>query len=687
MLFSLHGDFDIHPGADAASGVPRRQLRRSCLDSWVEQSIGKLQIRSLPKSVDEAASRIDELLETRGNPPRRDSASRVECEEASIACAGPVASTTSALHEGTEDNSRPAIACAGPVASSTLVLHEVTEDESRPAIACAESVASSTLAASHEVHEVTDDELQDSPNSNDSSAGWDNALQFRPGIACAEPVASTTVVLDEGTEADLGPAARTSAPTFSRAASKKTAHDEVEAASTVVAVRPRRRLPTKTPAGQTSETADFCKWPRIQMQCYNVLGISRYATPAEVRQAYRRKAMQVHPDKGGDPTLFVSVAEAFETLSDNRSRIAYDLLLDSFASSDGLGANVDRAPVQGENHDLATLVHVLCEMSPAEWPSLVIDLPSSSLSDIKRLIEHSDLLENKRCPTRTGIDRDEANPAGCQLQSLLWQNQKRYWYVQVCVGRLRIRSTWTRCINTASQWHMSVLTLKNLFQAHRDQHENKPVEESLTAAFAQAKAQKIFFPGANFVFWCEMSWKDDKGTLARWTTPHVHQFDIAMKHRKQLWAARSKGKRAMRELRDKLTAAWKATKSRWQAQMRRKQKLLRGYIFCELCNRSFSQTSIKRRLTGKQTVTTCLQTTVALSKLAGMMVQGTTKNKSVQRRLRTFLQSHEANGLRCLLHDAVHFAMPQAAIGGFQTGVHVSNSMRKRKFLCITDAS
>jgi len=372
--------------------------------------------------------------------------------------------------------------------------------------------------------------------------------------------------------------------------------------------------------------------------------------------------MQAHPDKGGDSTLFVSVAEAFETLSDSGSRIAYDIILDSFASSDGLGLKVNRTPVQGENHDLVTLVHVLCEMSPAEWPFLVVDLPSSTLSDIRRLMEHPDLLESKGLPKRKGIDRHEANPAGCQLQSLYWQKTNQLWFVRVRMGRLVIRSQGTGCINTASQWHVSVLMLKDLFQAHRDQHENTPVEESLTAAFSQAKAQKIFLPGTSFYFWCELRWKD-KGIEYNLETPHVPTFDIAMKDRKQLWAFRRKGKQAMRELREKLTAASKATKSRWQAQTRRKQKLLRGCIFCELCNRSFSQTSVhkRRRLTGKQPVTSYLETTMALSKLAGMMVQGTTKNKSVQRRLRTFLQSDEANGLRRMLHDAVHFGVPQLA--------------------------
>jgi len=338
-------------------------------------------------------------------------------------------------------------------------------------------------------------------------------------------------------------------------------------------------------------------------------------------------------------------------------------------------------------------------------------LPSSSLSDMRRLIEHPELLEKTRLPKGTGIDGNEAQPAGCHLESLLWHKRDRFWFARVRMGCLRIQSQGTRCIKTASQWHVSVSTLKILFQAHRDLDEKRPVEESWTAAFAQARAQKIFFPGMNFDFTCELRWKE-QGVEYKLETPHVHSFETAMKHRKQILALRHEGRQAMRDLRNKLIAALKRTKRRWQAQMRRKQRLLRGYILCELHNRSFPQTSVhnrrrltgkqpvmscfsltsmhaRRRLTGKQPVASCLETTMALSKLAGMMVEGTTTNNNrVQRRVRSFLQSDGAKGLRCLLREAaLQYSVPQPAIGDVQTGVHASSSVRKRKLLCITDVS
>lgn len=46
-----------------------------------------------------------------------------------------------------------------------------------------------------------------------------------------------------------------------------------------------------------------------------VLGVQAGAGPAEIRQAYRAKALAAHPDKGGDPTEFCRVRRAYLALS------------------------------------------------------------------------------------------------------------------------------------------------------------------------------------------------------------------------------------------------------------------------------------------------------------------------------------------------------------------------------------
>ena len=47
---------------------------------------------------------------------------------------------------------------------------------------------------------------------------------------------------------------------------------------------------------------------------HELLGIPPEATDNEIHAAYRRAAMQHHPDRGGSPELFQTIQEAYEAL-------------------------------------------------------------------------------------------------------------------------------------------------------------------------------------------------------------------------------------------------------------------------------------------------------------------------------------------------------------------------------------
>ena len=62
---------------------------------------------------------------------------------------------------------------------------------------------------------------------------------------------------------------------------------------------------------------------------YQVLGVTREASPEEIKRAYRRKAKEFHPDKNPKERAtaeeeFKQVAESYEVLSDPDKRAQYD---------------------------------------------------------------------------------------------------------------------------------------------------------------------------------------------------------------------------------------------------------------------------------------------------------------------------------------------------------------------------
>lgn len=81
------------------------------------------------------------------------------------------------------------------------------------------------------------------------------------------------------------------------------------------------------------------------MDYYSTLGINRNASQDEIKKAYRKMAMQHHPDRGGDEKKFKQISEAYEILSDPQKKQMVDMGVDPKSQHHG-GGGFNQGPFE-----------------------------------------------------------------------------------------------------------------------------------------------------------------------------------------------------------------------------------------------------------------------------------------------------------------------------------------------------
>lgn len=83
---------------------------------------------------------------------------------------------------------------------------------------------------------------------------------------------------------------------------------------------------------------------------YSILGVSKTASADEIKKAYRKMAMQYHPDRNPDDkeaeAKFKDINEAYEVLKDDQKRAAYDRYGHQ-AFANGMGGGAGANPFNG----------------------------------------------------------------------------------------------------------------------------------------------------------------------------------------------------------------------------------------------------------------------------------------------------------------------------------------------------
>ena len=72
---------------------------------------------------------------------------------------------------------------------------------------------------------------------------------------------------------------------------------------------------------------------------YELLGVSKTASSDEIKTAFRKKAHEHHPDKGGDEAKFKEINEAYQVLGNADKRKQYDQFGSAYQNGQAGGAN------------------------------------------------------------------------------------------------------------------------------------------------------------------------------------------------------------------------------------------------------------------------------------------------------------------------------------------------------------
>lgn len=156
---------------------------------------------------------------------------------------------------------------------------------------------------------------------------------------------------------------------------------------------------------------------------YEILGVTENATQEEIKKAYRKKAIEHHPDKGGSEELFKNIAKAYDTLGDENKRKEYDNKKNNPNPFGDFGGFNPFSDFGGFNQFFNQRKRTI--------PSKIIDVTLTVLESYRGIDKHITYMRNHNCLTCNGSGGERINCDVCNGDGFVSVRQGTGMFVQI----------------------------------------------------------------------------------------------------------------------------------------------------------------------------------------------------------------------------------------------------------------
>jgi hypothetical protein len=299
---------------------------------------------------------------------------------------------------------------------------------------------------------------------------------------------------------------------------------------------------------------------------YEILGLTRECKEDDVRCAYKRLALVMHPDKGGEKEAFQRLKLAFETLVDRDRRCAYDLECATLRCCDGQRSSAShggeavgaQAPEQAWQQALSKARLIFESVRSGED----IDLSFVTLSEMHALQRFFNGNELKKVKKSSENDQFETDCSEASFKegfvSIFRRGDDSYEVSFTCSHPLfHVYSQRTFDLKEAIDWHVALVELKrmieptagaslrpNIFKTavHKVNVIAPTVQLHFRSAIYQPKTQeRIFFPVSETPYLAQKHWSSVKALIGSVTKDRVSKLKKKalgeIKEEKAAWIA------------------------------------------------------------------------------------------------------------------------------------------------------